>query len=322
MMAIVEGRAAAVELTGLPISSPIGFMAAVGLLRVCVQDHGLDLRLSWPQGHARLDGIDRESLALLLAGHMRGRSRAPELNFEVTDDDGRRAPVQHLRTIRPQDYRAAVASLRGDRRALAFLAGFATDAVVNDKGYVARTRFDFTSGQQRIVEEFRSLAGMLDPEVKRPRVALQTRIERALFGGPYEEQHTFGWDPAALMTHAHQPAAPTDSATPGQPMTVWLAVESLPLHPVIPVTPRRAITTGFDGGTAYIWPQWSEPLSLAEVSLLRQRPVDTLASLPGITGVWQSAVTSVGKYGFMRPGARTRSVGDTRLGFAQTESVE
>ena len=264
-----------VELTGLSISSPIGFMAALGLLRVCTQDHGLDVRLSWSQSHARLHGLAAGSLAQLLAEHMRGRSKAPEFNFEVTNEKGKRGPVMHLRSIAPTDYRVAVAACRGDDRALGFLAGFATDAVVNDKGFVTRNRLDFSSGQQKLAGEFRVLAAALDPALPRPKVPLATRIDRALFGGPYEEQHTFGWDPASLMTHAHLPAAPTDSATPGQPMTVWLAVEALPLHPVVPVGPRRARTVGFAGTQAYVWPQWAEPLTLPEVALLRQRPVKT-----------------------------------------------
>lgn len=312
-----------VELTGLPIASPIGFMAALGLLRVCAQDHGLDVRLSWSPSHARLHGIAAGSLAQLLAEHMRGRSKAPEFNFEVTDEKGKRGPVMHLRGIAPADYRAAVAAFRGDERALGFLAGFATDAVVNDKGFVARNRLDFSSGQQKLVGAFRELAAALDPALQSPKpLPLASRIDRALFGGPYEEQHTFGWDPSSLMTHAHLSAAPTDSATPGQPMTVWLAVEALPLHPVVPVGPRRARTAGFAGTQAYVWPQWTEPLTLPEVALLRQRPVASLEQLPGVMAVWSSAVTSVGKYGFLRPAARTRSVATAPKGFALAEAAE
>lgn len=309
-----------VDLTGLPVASPIAFMAALGLLRVGVQDHGLQLRLSWSAQahHACLHGICRAALAELLVEQMRGRSKALEFNFEVTAEKGRRIPVQHLRNITPQDYRQAVEVCRDDARALGFLAGFGTDAVVTDEGCIGRTRLDFSSGQQKLVEQFRSLAADLDPQARRPPVPLGTRIDRALFGGPYEERHTLGWDPAALMTHAHQRAAPTDSPTPGQPMTVWLAVEALPLHPVLP-NARGARTVGFAGTSTYVWPQWSEQLDLGEVTLLRQRPVETLVLLPGVSAVWSSAVTSVGKYGFLLPATRTQSVGAAPLGFAHTK---
>jgi hypothetical protein len=181
-----------VELTGLLISSPIGFMAALGLLRVCAQDCGQDVGLSWSEGHARLHGISVGLLKQMLTQHMGGRSKAPEFNFEVLDEMGKRGPVMHLRTIKPSDYRAAAAAFRGNARALSFLAGFATDAVVTDKGFVARNRLDFSSGQQKLANEFRVLSAALDPALMRPKVPLATRIDRALFGGAYEEQHTFG----------------------------------------------------------------------------------------------------------------------------------
>ena len=127
--------------------------------------------------------------------------------FEVDAGQGLRAPVQHLRNLTPEDYERAVEALAGDARALSFLAGFATDAVVNDKGFIARTRFDFSSGQQKLVEEFRNLAELLDPGARRPRQSFDERAACALFGGAYETQHTLGWDPATLMAHAHQRAA-------------------------------------------------------------------------------------------------------------------
>jgi hypothetical protein len=58
------------------------------------------------------------------------------------------------------------------------------------------------------------------------------------------------------------------------------------------------------------------------VTLLRQRPVDTLAHLPGVSAVWSSTVTSVGKYGFLLPAARTHSVGTAPQRFAQAEMPE
>lgn len=314
----MQSESPSIDLNGLPISSPIGFMAALGLLRVCVQDHGLPVQLSWTDMHARLHGIARGDLTALLRLHMRDRALAPEFNFKVTGAKGSQGPVQHLREIRPQDFRDAAVEFRGSQRALDFLAGFATDAVVNDKGFVARTRLDFTSGQQRIAEEFRRIALQLSAQSSKANQArLERRIDSALFGGPYETQTTLGWDPSALMTHAHQPKAPTDSETPGQPMMVWLAVESLALHPVLPNTLTKAATTGFDGGGAYVWPQWHEPLSLGEVRLLRLRPIGSLTDLPGIDAVWSSKVGTNGKFGILRPAARITSDRMPTEGFAQ-----
>ena len=310
----------ALALTGLSASSPLGFMAALGLLRVCARDHSLPVWLSWNESHARLHGISRADLIELLIGHMRGRSAAPEFNFEVTDKQGRASTVGHLRQIRAVDFRAAAAKFEGNPRALGFLAGFGTDAVVDEDGFIARSRLDFSSGQQQFMDGLRKLAVRLDPDARRPSVPLATRIERSLFGGPYEDQHAFGWDPASLMTHAHQPVAPTDSATPGQPMTVWLAVEAFPLHPVIPVAPQRAATTGVERGRGYVWPLWDALLGIDEVELLRQRPVQTLDQLTGVRAIWTAAFTSVGKYTVMLPGSRTSSDSLRQGGFALRDS--
>lgn len=310
------------DLTGLSITSPLGFMAALGLLRVCVQDHGEAAELSWGATSARLHGVPKARLTELLHEHMRGRSLSPEFNLPVRTEKSQAEPFLHLREIPRADYRAAAQQWKDDKRAVGFLAGYACDAVINDKGYVARTQFDFSSARQCLALEFRRLAEMLSPDERRPAVALETRIQRALDGGPYEDQHTFGWDPATLLTHAHQAISPSASATPGQPMTVWLAVESLPFHPVVPISPTRCATTGFVGTKGYAWPQWSTALNLAEVRLLRQRDPGTLGALPDLAALWSAGITSVGKFRFFLPATRTQSERLKLRGFAQAEVLD
>jgi len=284
-----------IDLIGLRITSPQGFMAALGLLRVCGQDLGLDIRLSWPAGNARLYGIDWPALLDGMTTHMRGRSEAPEFNFKVTQDDGSQTDVSKLNRIRPADYRAAANSMHDTPRALAFLAAFATDAVVSKSGFVTPNRLDFSAGQQQFVDNIRNLAKTLSP--LRDKKAFETRLHNALIGGHYEkiEKLRFGWDPVTVRRHACEAEAPTDSEPPCQPFSVWFAIEALPLHPVLPVNPRSVITTGFDGDR-YVWPQWSEPLTLEEVRLLRQRPVGTLEKLEGVQTIWRSAITKCGRY--------------------------
>lgn len=308
-----------VALTGIQIGSPLGFMAALGLLRVLHEDHGLDVNLRWQDGHAVLGGIDTHALLALLAAHMRGRQQAPEFNFEVGTGSSKPVPVVHLREIRPEDYRRAAATLADNPRALGFLAGFATDAVVTDKGFIARTAFDFSSARQELGKEFRNLAARLDPDRKRGRkeAPVEALWTHGLFGGPYAEQHSFGWDPATLMGHGQAAIAPTRSEPLAQPGLVWLAVESLPWHPVLPDGNGRARTTGWPNRQAYAWPEWSIPLSAPEVRLLRARPVPSLLQLPGITGLWASQRTNVGKFGFFLPAARTLSTQLTPVRSAQ-----
>lgn len=294
------------RLHGLAIASPIGFMAALGLMRVLSEDCGLNPRLGWKQGSAELSGIDAEALQCALLEHMQGRSKAPEFNFTVSVGSTSQ-PVAHLREIRPDEYRAAVQAMRDDARALGFMAGFGTDAVVNKNGFIARTAFDFSSARQKLANEFRLLAERLDPLNTLPKgqPSSGSLLHAALYGGPYAEQHSFGWDPATLLIHAHQAQAPTDSPKPSHPWQVWLAVESLPWHPVLPIDAQKAQTLGWQGSQTYCWPEWSSPLDAAELRLLRSRPVGTLGDLNGVTAVWHSARTRSGKFGFFAPAART-----------------
>jgi hypothetical protein len=291
---------ACLELTGLSIASPQAFMAALGLLRVCAQDFGWSVRLSWSSSHARLHGADWSSLLTGMQGHMADRAAAPEFNFRVAVEDGQSAVVSKLNRITPADYRAAARSMRGNRRALDFLAAFASDTVVTKSGYVVTNRLDFSAGQQQFMTKVRNLADELSQATE----GFEQRLRHALFGGGYEEQHSFGWDPVAVRRHAHEAVAPTSSPPPSQPFAVWLAIESLPLHPVIPVTATRAATIGFRDDS-YVWPQWKEPLSLDEVRLLRQRPIDSLRELDGIEALWQSAISSSGRYATLSTAART-----------------
>ena len=299
---MTQNRAAPpyLDLIGLRIESPQGFLAALGLLRVCAQDLGLDVRLSWVASHARLHGIDRPTLLDGITMHMRGRSEAPEFNF-LQNDGSQAPPVSKLNGIRPEDYRAAANSMRENSRALAFLAAFATDAVIPKSGFVTPNRLDLSNGRQQFVDKIRNLADELDSA----RTDFEARLHKALFGGPYEQiqKLSFGWDPVAVRRHAYEATAPTDSDPPSQPFSVWFAIEALPLHPVLPVSPRRAVTTGFDGDH-YNWPQWSEPLTLEEVRLLRQRPVDTLDKLEGVVAIWSSVIARSGKYRTLTPGYR------------------
>ncbi|MCF8146203.1 MAG: hypothetical protein K9N21_20030 [Deltaproteobacteria bacterium] len=274
------------DLPGMSAASPIGFLAALGMLRVLARDCQLDVRLAWRDGHAVVDGIDPDTAISEITHNMAGRSQSPE--FTWTDS---------LRGVPPESYRNACAEMREDQRALGFMAGWATDAIVR-QGSVVVTRLDMTSGQQKLLRDLRGLAERVTPD----------HFHCALLGGAYENQTSFGLDPIAVRSHAHEPKAPTKTAPPGKPGLIWLAFEAIPLHPVVPVAANIAKTTGWrrHPEAAYVWPIWEAFLSLQEVILLRALPVDRLPYRPGMTEVWSSRYGSSGKYGMLLPPLRER----------------
>jgi len=272
------------DLMGLTASSPIGFMAACGMLRALSSDRVVEIRLGWRNGHAVIEGIDAQSAVSELFANMEGRAEAPEFNWSDSP-----------RNVRPEEYRLACQSVAGDDRALGFMAGWASDAVIRNNA-VSATRLDMTSGQQKLLRDLRSLA---------KRITL-SHLEAALLGGPYEGQSSFGLDPVAVRSHAHENQAPTKSKAPGKPGLIWLAFESIPLHPVVPVSTNRAQTTGWRLGrnAAYVWPVWSGFLTLDEIWLLRSLPLNSLSNRPDISEVWSSRYGSSGKYGMLLPAQR------------------
>ncbi len=274
------------DLKGLTSASPIGFMAALGLLRVLVSDCGLDIRLGWQKGHAVIEGIDADTTIDTLVKHMEGRSEAKEFNWTDTS-----------RKVTPGVYQAACVDMGSDSRALSFMAGWGTDTVLRD-GFISTTRMDMTSGQQKLIRDLRKLAENIGRD----------HFESALLGGPYEGQSSFGLDPVAVRSHAHECKAPTKTKAPGKPGMIWLAFESIPLHPVVPIASNRVQTLGWNNypNISYVWPVWDALLTLEEIKSLRALPLDRLASRPGVREVWASKYGSSGKYGMLLPAVRER----------------
>lgn len=271
-----------IRLTGIPAASPIGFMAALGLLRVLGQDHGVPVSLGWQDGCACLEGIDAQELVDVLVRHMEGRHQAREFTWSDS-----------TRGVTADAYRAACldAARANDLRALGFLAAYGSDAVLDDKGQVRSTRLDMTSGRQSLISDLRKLAAVLEsPD------AARAAFQAALFGGAYDkDQSSYGLDPATQRSHATEHASPQKSAPLGKRGWVWLFAESLPLHPVLPVGSNRALPAGYDLG--YFWPIWHAQVSLAEASALRLLSLDALRRLAGIDELWRSTYFQIGKYG-------------------------
>jgi hypothetical protein len=241
-----------------------------------------------------LDGIEPEGAIEELTANMVKRERSPEFTWSDSP-----------RKVSPETYRNACAQMVDDQRALSFMAGWATDAILRN-GFVASTRMDMTSGQQKLLRDLRDLATHVTGE----------HFKSALLGGQYEGQSSFGLDPIAVRSHAHEAEAPNKSKAPGKPGLIWLAFESIPLHPVIPITANQAQTIGWrrypntgyvwPPNTGYVWPIWDAMLALEEVQMLRALPLDQLSERPGVRELWFSKYGSVGQYGMLLPAQRER----------------
>ena len=129
------------ELNPMQGHVPVGFMAAVGLLRVAPQG----ARLSWnPTSQtAELHGVEREAILDHLVAHMAGRHQSPELQIA---DDVRKFDVEAFRA----QYDAADESLAEWLRAW-----WREDG---KDGKAETTDLCLTGGPQRMIKMARELA--------------------------------------------------------------------------------------------------------------------------------------------------------------------
>ena len=269
------------ELNGLPGHSPIGFMAAVGLLRIAPSG----TRLAWNRGTqtAELHGVERDALLDHLVQHMAGRSASPELHFA---DDVRKMDVAKFRAA----YETAEEPMASWLRAW-----WREDG---KDGIATPTDLCLTGGPQRMVKMARELAQALDPGRKKGADKfVRAKFEEALFGPwRYEDDvASWGWDPAAYRPGALTANAPTLMKMEGVAGAYWLAWEAQPLFPCI----HAGGTLGFESRPrAWTWGTWGVPLDLTAVAALVRQTAEARA-LGGTR--YRSGIVFAGQIQYFEP---------------------
>jgi hypothetical protein len=252
-------------LGGIEGSNPLGFLAALGTLRLC--------DAMWPERPVRMRWV-------------RSGGWRPELLGLPVDDDAalcralqaeaRWAPLEPFRglgenlTVKPEVFsgvvraQAATAS-PGDRRAADFAAAFGCEIFEDEK----RGRIPFTdlcfitgSGHQDFLGTARGLERECQPE----------HLQEALFG-PWryaDRSLSLRWDPEDAKEYALQWENPSTVGV----TSVWganrLAFEALPLLPAMPGD-RGLRTTGFatlDRAHEFTWPIWTQAAGCGTVRSL------------------------------------------------------
>lgn len=283
-------------LTGLDGSQPLGFMAALGLLRSLhemPEEVGL-VRLRWQDTapyHPVLvseRALAAEDVIGALVRRQAEREHAPELMWS---DDIK---------VSPSEFAEACGELRSET-ALDFMAAFGSDAVRSGER-IATTPFYMVSGQQRLLRMARELAASLRDE-RRNKAA--DAFGEALFGPwRYEDRfHSFGWDPAAERLHALRAQSPTSEDPRGVRAAIWLAFESLALLPSVPGGARLS-TIGFERNRSFSWPLWTPALGLEAVrtvighrAIVRSGLNDELRAR-GIVAVFRAQRMPIGTKGY------------------------
>lgn len=298
--------------TGLDGANPLGFLAALGALHVLT--HALPdrrIRMNWtlaqggwrPSLHMEpamtsegiVEALHTHSLCTDRMFSCRLLEEAPEKGpknkkGEASWKDKLVFPVECYR-----DYlanAAASSSLRAPLPA-AWAAVWAGETFSRETGKIrvaARTRFDFTAGQQAFIAMVRDLRDQTGPD----------DIRAALFG-PWLYSTTaisMRWDPIdEKRQYALQAIDPTNaSANPSvaDPGANRLAIEGLALYPTIP--DRHASQPGFSGSgdnRRFHWHLWEAHLTLDAIRSVVALPTGISAEEKTHCGIAQTFQSSI-----------------------------
>ena len=265
-MTISDGaRYAGIPLAGLDGSNPLGFLAALGTLRV------LDLANDDPFRPPRMWWVRTATcwhptvLAFYRGTVLSDRAAflehlANSLALHCNDSPFRWADDT---TVEPAKFRAfareaAESASRSKRRLADFAGAFASEVLTGRDGKVQDTALRTISavGNQNFLRSMRQLVKLT--EQKHLRAAL---FERWAY---VDDRPSMRWDPVDDRRHALRWRKPKHDKIRTVRGANRLAIEALPLMPTAP-RGSRLETTGFRNVT-WTWPIWERP---ADVRLIR-----------------------------------------------------
>jgi len=261
------------QLPGLDGSNPLGFMAALGLLRV----------LSRETPSARLGFLDDGSCQAFIEGHanevvdsvVRDAEQAASsslwlLSYEKLEKKGSKT-VADLKAP-PKEFEKFLRDRiehwrRGDREGAAYAAAYGTSLARDGKDNTKPTAFHFTAANQEFLKAVEESRRSVESEWVR-----QSLME----GHASRPGSNLRWDPAAERNWALMANNPNDEGTSVDAPLEWLAFRGLPLFPCFPENAgirARVVTTAITrrrDETRFEWPLWSVPTSLhTTASLVR-----------------------------------------------------
>lgn len=240
------------DLKGVDGANPLGFLAAMGALRVATLTDP-EARMGWRTGGAAPRPWLQATLeAQAFAEAVCAEARRVANNVAAYGDVVKTTPARYRN--------AALAAVPEHARPGApsdadYFAAFACDAVVEQDGMVTPTLLSFSNGggMQYLFKDFRMLAQRCQPG----RV-----VSNVLEDAPeFEACTNLNWDPAALRSYALRWNDPnSDAKQTDVPLNV-LAFLGLAAFPSMPAG-RGLRTVGFGAARdLWKWPIWEWPLS-------------------------------------------------------------
>ncbi|MDZ7752456.1 MAG: hypothetical protein U5S82_12465 [Gammaproteobacteria bacterium] len=269
-------------LPGLDGTNPLGFLAAMGALRVLSEQSGEAPRLTWRQDGTWIPQLcsllNREELLDFLEADATicwPHDATLDLRYPKHKDKPERL-AWDLKPPPPR-FRAYLQQLLDEdsakgRRAAQYAAAFAAEGVVDNNGATKPFPLHFTAGQQEFLHMAATLAGYDGKGVTREDLA------EALFG-PWTYSRpmpVLGWDSTVTRDYALRASNPSTDKKLGVPGADWLAFRGLAVLRSFAVG-TRLVTTGCYGGWkngGFRWPLWTRDCTI--------RTAEVLMNLPGL----------------------------------------
>ena len=303
-----------INLTGLSGDNPLGFFAALGLLRVLDDDASrrgvrrptIAFAAEGPPTAALHTDLGFERVCEVVVEDARAQADHPALRFAYLDDE--RVPPDRKGAVRDLKPAPRVARQLLDecatrpRRVSALVAGWFSELSTSNEGDTKPTAFHFTAGNQKFLAI-----------VDQSRKGIDADDVREALAGPWTNTSplpSLRWDGSGVRQYALRARAPTDEKNVGSvPAANWLAVVAMEFFPVVADRGRLA-TTAVAGGwkdATFSWPLWSVPATAyASASLLRvdaRRWTAAERAALGITRVYAADIlrSDQGGYGSFSP---------------------
>lgn len=254
-----------IDLLGVDGSNPLGFFAALGLLRVIP-----GARVAFVTDgsfRAVLDSFDKiqSDIVAHVAADAAASGDNPSWRLAYTKAATKKQGSQEVADLKapPTDFKRFLTRcldhwMKGDDEAVTYAAAFGTDVAVDGKGNTKPTAFHFTAANQTFLGTVELIRASLTQEW----------IESSLFKGHGEKPGSnLRWDPGSERNWALMANNPNDGGTRVDAPLEWLAFRGLPLLPCFP-RGTRVVTTAVHGrgeDMTFRWPLWSVPASLHTV---------------------------------------------------------
>jgi hypothetical protein len=307
-----------ISLQGLDGQNPLGFLAALGLLRILDEHAQKALMTSpalgfcaTPPFAARIvfdASFERVKEIVLADAATQVSSNVLRLAYDEKGELCSPEAVNATRDLKPSPAAARqflALAAGAERRDGDLAAGMLSDVVQDNNGVSKPTAFHFTAGQQAFLEMVEALRAGID----------DASLDEALIG-PWRSTSklpSLNWDSSVARLYALRASNPSGEKRGSVPAANWLAVHALAFFPVMPERNRgRAAlrTTNVGLGwkdVPFTWPLWTEPAgekviaSLLRLDSSRRTQRERLAL--GISTVFRSRIlrSDQGGYGSFTP---------------------